>query len=145
PAPANKASTAKVTADPVLKVMQSELSRATTSLAKSEPAPYFMSYTVNDQSLIVLVGSYGSLLTDAALQRRQADVIMRVGSPALDNTHGQSRPSGMTSGTLPLSDDPDAISHVLWELTDREYKRAAPAFLNVKTNTAVRRVCTRGL
>src|SRR6201984_769616 len=63
---------------------------------------------------------------------------MRVGSPALDNTHGQSRSSGMTSGTLPLGDDPDAISRVLWDLTDREYKRAAPAFLNVKTHTAVR-------
>src|SRR5258706_7984438 len=44
----------------------------------------------------------------------------------------------MTSGTLPLGDDPDAISRVLWELTDREYKRAAPAFINVTTNTAVR-------
>ena len=44
----------------------------------------------------------------------------------------------MTSGALPLGDDPDAISRVFWELTDREYKRAAPAFLNVKTNTAVR-------
>jgi predicted Zn-dependent protease len=132
-----KAAPAK-TSDPVLKVMQAELSRATSSLAKSDPAPYFVSYTVNDQDIIVLVGSYGSLLTDAALQRRQADVVMRVGSPALDNTHGQSRVSGMTSGTLPLGDDPDAISRVLWELTDREYKRAAPAFLNVKTNTAVR-------
>ena len=138
PNPAGNKSTAKASVDPVLKVMQTELNRATTSLAKSEPAPYFLSYTVSDQNLIVLVGSYGSLLTDAALQRRQADVIMRVGSPALDNTHGQSRSSGMTSGTLPLGDDPDAISHVLWELTDREYKRAAPAFLNVKTNTAVR-------
>src|SRR5256885_2650342 len=133
-----KTAPVKVATDLVLKVMQGELSRATTSLAKSEPAPYFVSYTVNDQSIIVLVGSYGSLLTDAALRRRQADVIMRVGSPALDNTHGQSRASGMTSGTLPLGDDPDAISRVLWELTDREYKRAAPAFLNVKTNTAVR-------
>src|ERR1700730_14762719 len=124
--------------DPILKVMQAELSRASSSLSKTDPAPYFLSYTVNDQDLVVLVGSYGSLLTDAALQRRQADVVMRVGSPALDNTHGQSRVSGMTSGTLPLGDDPDAISRVLWELTDREYKRAAPAFLNLKTNTAVR-------
>jgi TldD protein len=124
--------------DPILKVMQGELSRATTSLAKADPAPYFLSYTVNDQDIVFIVGSYGSLLTDAALQRRQADVVMRVGSPALDNTHGQSRSSGMTSGTLPLGDDPDAISRVLWDLTDREYKRAAPAFLNVKTNTAVR-------
>ena len=121
-----------------MKVMQGELARATGALAKNEPAPYFLSYTVYDQSVVVLVGAYGSLLTDAALQRRQADVTMRVGSPALDNTHGQSRASGMTSGTLPLGDDSDAISRVLWDLTDREYKRAAPAFLNVKTNTAVR-------
>src|SRR5712672_3979969 len=118
--------------------MQTELSRASASLAKTEPAPYFMSYTVNDQDIVVLVGAYGSLLTDAAVQRRQADVVMRVGSAALDNTHGQSRASGMTSGTLPLGDEPDAISRVLWELTDREYKRAAPAYLNVKTNTALR-------
>ncbi len=135
---ATKAASATSPADPILKVMQGELSRASTSLAKAELAPYFLSYTVNDQSIVVLVGAYGSLLTDAALQRREADVVMRVGSPALDNTHGQSRVSGMSSGTLPLGDDPDAISRVLWELTDREYKRAAPAFLNVKTNTAVR-------
>ena len=124
--------------DTVLKVMETELHRATTDLAKSQPAPYYLSYTVNDQDIVVLIGSYGSLLTDAGLKRRQADVTMRVGSPALDNTHGQSRSSGMTSGSLPLGDNSDAIRRVLWELTDREYKRAAPAFLNVKTNTAVR-------
>jgi TldD protein len=128
----------KTTPDPILKVMQGELARATTDLAKTEPAPYYLSYTVNDQDIVVLIGSYGSLLTDAGLRRRQADVTMRVGTPALDNTHGQSRSSGMTSGSLPLGDDPDAIGRVLWELTDREYKRAAPAYLNVKTNTAVR-------
>jgi TldD protein len=138
PATSAHSSAAKTPADPILKVMQGELSRAASDLAKSDPAPYFLSYTVNDQNIVVLVGAYGSLLTDAALQRRQADVTMRVGSPALDNTHGQSRSSGMTSGPLPLGDDPDATARVLWELTDREYKRAAPAFLNVKTNTAVR-------
>jgi TldD protein len=132
------APSAKAAPDPVLQVMQAELSRATSELAKAEPAPYFTSYTVNEQDIILLVGSYGSLLTDAQLRRRQADVTMRVGSPALDNTHGQSRPSGMTSGALPLGDDADATARVLWELTDRQYKRAAPAFLNVKTNTAVR-------
>jgi TldD protein len=129
---------AKAAGDPILKVMQSELARATASLGKSDPAPYYLGYTVNDQDIVVLIGSYGSLLTDAGLRRRQADVTMRVGTPALDNTHGQSRSSGMTSGSLPLGDDPAAIARVLWELTDREYKRAAPAYLNVKTNTAVR-------
>jgi len=124
--------------DPVMKVMQTELARATADLGKTDSAPYYMSYTVYDQNLVVLVGAYGSLLTDASLQRRQADVVMRVGAPGLDNTHGQSRSTGMTSGTLPVGDDQDAIARVLWELSDREYKRAAPAFLNVRTNTAVR-------
>jgi predicted Zn-dependent protease len=118
--------------------MQAELDRATKGLAKNDPAPYFVSYTINEQDMTQIVGAYGSLLQDGGARRREADVVMRVGSPTLDNTHGQSRPSGMTSGFMPLNDNPDAIARVLWELTDREYKRAAPAFLNVKTNTAVR-------
>lgn len=124
--------------DVVLGVMQTELTRAKTDLAKTDPAPYFLSYTVNDQDVIVIAGSYGGLLSDSVIKRRTADVVMRVGTPDLDNTHGQSRSSGMTSGTLPLNDDPDATQRILWELTDRGYKRAAPAYLNVKTNTAVR-------
>ncbi|HEU0369093.1 MAG TPA: metallopeptidase TldD-related protein, partial [Candidatus Acidoferrum sp.] len=140
--PADDSDSAKSSAapspDPVMQVMQGELSRATSALAKSDPAPYYLSYTVYDQHVIVLVGSYGSLLTDSALHRRQADVTMRIGSPALDNTHGQSRPSGMVSGVLPYGNDPNSLSRVLWELTDRAYKRSSPAFLNVKTNTAVR-------
>lgn len=124
--------------DPLMQVMQSELSRANAGLTKSDPAPYFLSYTVYDQHMIMLVGSYGSLLTDTEMHRRQADVTMRIGSPTLDNTHGQSRPSGMVSGVLPYGNEPNSLSRVLWELTDRAYKRSSPAFLNVKTNTAVR-------
>jgi predicted Zn-dependent protease len=126
------------TNDPVLKAMQTELSRAITELGTSDQPPYYLSYTVYDQDFIVLTGSYGSLLDDRAITRRLADVTMRVGTPDLDNTHGQSRSSGVSSGTLPLGNDQDAIARVLWELTDREYKRAVPALLNVRTDTAVR-------
>jgi len=124
--------------DPVLKAMQNEIARATAELGKAEQPPYYLSYTVYDQDFVVLVGAYGSLLTDSAVERRFADVTMRVGTPELDNTHGQSRPSGVTSGSLPVGNDADAIARVLWELTDREYKRAVPSLLNVRTNTAVR-------
>src|SRR5204862_887079 len=96
--------------DPVLKAMQDEIKRATTELGKSEQAPYFLSYTVYDQDFVVLVGAYGSLLNSVSAQRRQADITMRVGTPELDNTHGQSRPSGVSSGTLPLGNDQDAIA-----------------------------------
>lgn len=124
--------------DAVLKAMQTELSRAISELSKSDQPPYYLSYTVYDQDFVVLAGAYGSLLSDDAAERRFADVTMRVGAPELDNTHGQSRSSGVTSGALPLGNDQDAIARTLWELTDREYKRAVPALMNVRTDTAVR-------
>jgi TldD protein len=130
-------SDAKVSTDPLLNVLQTELNRAKTSLSKGDPSPYYLSYTVYDQDQIVIAGAYGGLLTDSDGKRRSVDVTMRVGSPEMDNTHGQSRQSGMVSGSLPLNGDPEATARVLWELTDRAYKRAQPAYLNVKTNTAV--------
>jgi len=136
PATAVKPTTANGS-DLVLTTMRNELNRAKTALAKSDPAPYFLSYTVYDQDQVLIAASDGGILSNSTTRRRTADVTMRVGSPQLDNTHGQSRSSGMTSGSLPLNDDPDAEARVLWELTNRAYRRAAPAYLNVKTNTAV--------
>src|SRR5208283_4914715 len=101
------------------------------------PAPYYLSYAVTDATASSIVAANGAIASSTAIHRRQADVMMRVGAAALDNTHGASRPSGIVSGTLPLSDDKDAIARVLWQLTDREYEQASSAFLKVKTNQAV--------
>ena len=107
PATTDKAASASAP-DVVLTTMQTELNRAKTDLAKSDPAPYFLSYTVYDQDQILIAASYGGVLTDSTIRRRSADVTMRVGTPQLDNTHGQSRSSGMISGSLPLGEDPEA-------------------------------------
>src|ERR1700728_4856593 len=122
----------------VLTTMQQELQRAATSLAKTDPAPYYMSYAVTDTEETAVAASNGSVIYSASVNRRQADVMMRVGSIALDNTHGQSRASGITSGLLPLNDDTNAIARILWQLTDSEYEQASSAFLKVKTSNAVR-------
>jgi TldD protein len=121
----------------LLSTMQTELERAKTYLAKSDPAPYFISYEVYDQRTLMVAGTYGTILTSASGNHRWADVTMRVGTPAMDNTHNENRDSGITSGALPLADDRDAIARTLWELTDREYRRATPAFAKVMTNNSV--------
>lgn len=121
----------------LLTTMQTELQRAKTSLAKSDPAPYFLSYVVYNQRSLSVSGTYGTIVNSSANTRRWADVTMRVGTPMLDNTHGENRTSGITSGSLPLNDDRDAIARTLWELTDREYRRAAPAYAKVVSNTEV--------
>ena len=123
--------------DILLETMKGELQRATNSLKKADPSPYFLSYAVADTANVTIIGTNGSLVLSTSSRRRLADVMMRVGTSALDNTHGQSRPSAITSGTLPLEDDSDAIARVLWQLTDNEYNQASGAFLKVKTNQAV--------
>jgi TldD protein len=123
--------------DALLDAMQRELNRALASLGKADPASYYLSYAVADAHSVTIAGTAGSLIVSSESHRRQADVMMRVGSAALDNTHSQNRPSGIASGSLPLSDDPDAIARVLWQLTDREYEQASSTFLKVKTNQAV--------
>jgi predicted Zn-dependent protease len=117
--------------------MQQELQRAQGELGKLDPAPYFMSYAVHDQSMDVVVGSQGGVVNSTHGRTRIADVIVRVGSPALDNTHGGNRHSGISSGMIPLADDADAIFHVLWQLTYGEYRKASQTYLKVKTATEV--------
>ncbi|MGB8441389.1 MAG: metallopeptidase TldD-related protein [Candidatus Acidiferrales bacterium] len=121
----------------MLATMQRELQRATTSLAKTDPAPYYLSYAVTDSNGTAVVASNGAVIFSTSARRREADVMMRVGSVALDNTHNQSRGSGIMSGMLPLDDDTNAIARVLWQLTDHEYEQASAAFLKVTTSNAV--------
>jgi TldD protein len=123
--------------DILLNVMQRELLRATASLAKTNPSPYSVSYTVADTTSYAMAATNGSLIRSTDSHRRQADVMVRVGSAVLDNTHSQSRASGIISGALSLNDDADAIARTLWQLTNREYEQASAAFLKVRTNQAV--------
>jgi predicted Zn-dependent protease len=132
PAPAEPAKE-----DLLLKTMQQELTRAQKELRKLDPAPYYIGYSVHDENAETVVGSLGSVITSGHFRRRAVDVIMRVGTPELDNAHGENRGSAITTGTLPLEDDPDAIAHVLWQLTFTEYRKAQQAYLNVKTKTQV--------
>lgn len=123
--------------DVLQSTMQEELQRAYDSLRKLDPAPYFLSYAVQDKSVAFAIGSQGSLLTSSVGRRRSADVIIRIGTPALDNAHEENRASAISSGTIPLEDDRNAIARVLWRLTSEEYRKASRAYANVKTSTQV--------
>jgi TldD protein len=124
--------------DVLLAAMQDELHRAQSSLGKLDPAPYFLSYSVYDQRVAVVVGSEGQVVSSFASRRRSGDVTTRIGANNLDNSHGQNRQSARTSGTLPLDDDRNAIARELWRMTYEGYRKASKAYLNVKTDTKVR-------
>ncbi len=63
---------------------------------------------------------------------------VRLGSPALDNTHDAHRTSALTTMALPLTDDRAAIERTLWYATNRGYGKALDALEKVKTEQQVR-------
>ena len=128
----------------LLDTMQAELHRAMTSLGNAgentaqQPKPYFLSYAVSDSDSIVLTAQFGAITGNRESRRRSADVQIRLGAPAEDNTHGDHRNSALSTIPLPLGNDPDAIARSLWFATNRGYGKALDSFLTVKTEQQVR-------
>jgi TldD protein len=102
------------------------------------PKPYFLSYSVADAENVSISAQYGAIMSSNTAHTRTADVQIRLGSPALDNTHGDHRTSALTTLPLPLSDNKDAIERTLWFATNRGYGKALDALEKVKTEQQVR-------
>ena len=128
----------------LIDTMESELHRAMGSLGNTatditqQPKPYFLSYAVSDSDGIVMSAQFGAIAVSNENRRRIADVQVRLGTPAEDNTHGDHRNSALTTVPLPLTDDGDALARSLWFATNRGYARALDGYLKVKTEQQVR-------
>jgi TldD protein len=129
----------------LLDAMTTELNRAFTTLGKGaapgddkQLPPYFLSYSVSDSDAVLIRAQYGALVGSASNHVRVADVQVRIGSPALDNTHGDHRASAVNSLQLPLTDDREAIARSLWVATNLGYGDAVDNYLRVKTEAQVR-------
>ena len=106
--------------------------------AAGQPKPYFLSYSVADAETLNITAQFGAIDQSSTNHTRTADVQVRLGSPALDNTHGTHRTSALTTLPLPLTDDRAAIERSLWYATNRGYGKALDALEKVKTEQQVR-------
>ncbi|MBB5318753.1 metallopeptidase TldD-related protein [Tunturibacter empetritectus] len=128
----------------LIDTMESELHRAMSSLGNSatdatqQPKPYFLSYAVSDSDSMSLTAQFGAITGSRENHRRTADVQVRLGTAAEDNTHGDHRNSALTTIPLPLANDSDAIARTLWFATNRGYGKALDGYLKVKTEQQVR-------
>ena len=133
-------------ADPVLAIMQAELSRLTHDLERTSVPIYFLSYQLTDNEAVHVTASFGSLTGSQERNERVLDVDLRVGDYALDNTHPLrgGEPFGDFLGEeagaqqMPLDDDPEALRVSLWLETERKYHAAVQRFEKVKTNVGVK-------
>ncbi|MGA8940680.1 MAG: metallopeptidase TldD-related protein [Acidobacteriaceae bacterium] len=149
-----QSSTSSVVQEPVLmQAMDTELHRAMADLGSaSEPVassneksaekapqkPYFLSYSAADAESVTITAQYGAIVNSNQSHDRTADVQVRIGTPELDNTHDTHRASALTTMSLPLTDDREAIERTLWFTTNRGYGKALDALEKVKTEQQVR-------
>jgi TldD protein len=126
----------------LMDTMSAELTRAVSDLGKSakdgQQPPYYISYTAYDGYSVSITAQQGALLSSDTGHGRAADVVIRIGDPKLDNTHGTHRSSAINTVSLPLEDDPKSIARALWWGTNAGYGHALQTYLQVKTETQVR-------
>ena len=136
--PTTSANAAAPGAMPQAGIPAGPLDGALASLPQPTPKPYFLSYSVSDADQFSMTAAFGAITGGRSGHIRNADVEVRLGSPAEDNTHGDHRNSALSTIPMPLTDDRAAIARSLWFATNRGYARALDAYLKVKTEQQVR-------
>lgn len=118
--------------DVLLSALEDEMARSLEELQlENEPKPYFVAYTVTEVSSISATSTLGGQLNSNSNRNRMLNVVVRVGSPELDNTNFSSMSGSFNLGGLlgggppfPLTDNYDEIRRVVWLATDTAYKSA---------------------
>jgi len=127
----------------VVGIAAGEIDRIMTALKGAEDPPYFLSYGIVDERLRRLSASAGVVTRDVSSRQRYLDVDVRVGSPALDNTHqlldGPWYAEEIREEiALPLDGDPYATQVILWRETDAAWRGAKRRLTQVRTNESVK-------
>src|SRR5438876_401470 len=134
------------TPGPVLQALEHEMKRAFEVLKqKGDPSPYFISYSVRENSSFNIESSLGALRSSDRDLSRLLDVDVRVGEYPLDSTHQIRGQRGTNTGPnftypvlMPIDNDIDAIRSVIWLETDQKYKAAVERFIQGKANRAIK-------
>jgi predicted Zn-dependent protease len=129
-----------VTPSPVLEAMQLQLSPSITALRQANPPAYFISYLVTDRTFVTVEGSNGALLESDQQHNRVLETQVRVGDYDLDDTHNigtRSMSQSSDPTLLPLDNDIPALRRTMWLATNKQYRRAAAAYIRVKTSRQV--------
>ncbi|HXK57836.1 MAG TPA: metallopeptidase TldD-related protein, partial [Gammaproteobacteria bacterium] len=120
-------------------LLASELDYSMQNLVSSDGMrPYYLAYTITDMASCAMVAQSGAIYQRDQSHSRALDVDLRVGDYTLDNTHqirgGRDFGGGGGGGLISLEDNPVAISHALWQATDREFRNALERYQRVLTN-----------
>jgi hypothetical protein len=117
--------------DPILKAMRAEIARAKTLKITGVPDQlYYVEYGLDDVRSFSASATLGALLRSDENRGRVPRVMVRIGSPAFDNTnyiYTDLFGSARAGGGVPLDDNLTALRHYFWLATDRVFKGSVEA------------------
>jgi predicted Zn-dependent protease len=130
--------------DPILEIMQTEMSRSFEWLQDQEQPPYWIELAVTDEQVTRIEASNGTLLEQEDDFERILDLDLRVGDWTLDNTHPiidggyfSDDPTHF-DGDLPLGDDPDVLAHEIWKQMDVAYQTGVRRLIKIQSNREIK-------
>jgi TldD protein len=113
--------------DPLLESLLVELERSKFQLKMDQvKAPYYIEYRVSDVREYAAEAAFGAIRDNQQAHVRILRVVVRIGDYKQDSYFGQGG-SG-EANVLPLDDDPIALRHQIWLVTDEAYKAAGEAY-----------------
>jgi predicted Zn-dependent protease len=126
------------------RIVPAEIARIFTRIAQEAEPAHWMAVGVVERRSVDVEATHGAAGPVHTSAGRLADLDLRVGTPALDNTH-KIRDAGWfddeprPSLDLPLSDDvPWAIQAAIWRTADDAYRAGVRRLIKVRTNDIVK-------
>lgn len=126
---------------PTVRALVSEMERAMSALKLPQrQPPYFIAYSLLEVEQELVVGQLGVVVQSERQHSRSLRPEVRVGSPALDNSHTLSDSGfGQGNSPLPLDDDELALRTAIWSATDNAYRASVQQLEQKATQRASER------
>jgi predicted Zn-dependent protease len=111
--------------DPLLDAMLTELERSQAGLKMDQvQAPYYIEYRLSEVEGYTAEAAFGGLREDQEFHVRFLRAVVRVGDYKQDSYYGEGTGA---AEVMPLDNDPLALRHQIWLVTDQAYKSASEA------------------
>ena len=137
--------TAAADDDLLLSAAVDELERVTAALSQQPEPAYWIGLGIIDRTTFEVQATHGAASEPDQYQVRLADIDLRVGSPALDNTHKIRDAGWFSEDPRPSLDIPivdDALGYAtrvaIWQAADDAYRSAVRRLIKVRANESVK-------
>lgn len=128
----------KVSSQQPIKLLSAEMKRSFKTLKKQNPPVYYMAYTYVDSAVRIFNVAYGGIARQQQENWSTLEVLVRVGSPALDNTRtlkqGKNDYSIVHKDMPSLEGDGSAFTAAVWKTTQLAVERAQQDYGRVQAD-----------